>query len=137
MSAPRFDEGRLALFADRLAGDVEAGLIPGVDVLVGGRDGVLWRRCLGFRDTTARDPLREDAVWRIFSMTKPVTSVAYMMLLEAGVTSLNDPVSRVIPEFADLGVYSGGGGDAAGARTLVAQIVHRPCGGTRRHRDAS
>jgi CubicO group peptidase (beta-lactamase class C family) len=55
-------------------------------------------------------PLRDDAIFRIASMTKPITSIAYMMLLEEGLTALDDPVTRVIPEFADLGAYAGGGG---------------------------
>lgn len=53
--------------------------------------------------------LADDAIFRIASMTKPITSIAYMMLLEEGLTALDDPVARVIPEFNELQVYAGGG----------------------------
>jgi CubicO group peptidase (beta-lactamase class C family) len=53
--------------------------------------------------------LTDDAIFRIASMTKPITSIAYMMLLEEGLTALDDPVARVIPEFNELQVYAGGG----------------------------
>lgn len=62
---------------------------------------------------TLRDdgtPMREDALFRIASMTKPVTSIAFMQLVEQCKVALDDPVARVLPEFAELGVYAGGGG---------------------------
>ena len=62
-------------------------------------------------------PLGEDAIFRIASMTKSVTSVAYMMLLEQGLTALDDPVSRVVPDFGSLGAYAGGGGGVPFAST--------------------
>ncbi|MXO89884.1 serine hydrolase domain-containing protein [Pontixanthobacter aquaemixtae] len=55
-------------------------------------------------------PMREDALFRIASMTKPVTSIAFMQLVEQCKVALDDPVSRVLPEFANLGAYAGGGG---------------------------
>ena len=62
---------------------------------------------------TLRDdgtPMREDALFRIASMTKPVTSIAFMQLVEQCKVALDDPVARVLPEFAKLGEYGGGGG---------------------------
>jgi CubicO group peptidase (beta-lactamase class C family) len=56
-------------------------------------------------------PMREDAVVRIASMTKPVTSIAFMQLVERGLVALDDPVARIIPEFDKLDVYAGGGGE--------------------------
>jgi CubicO group peptidase (beta-lactamase class C family) len=64
--------------------------------------------------------LRDDAIFRIASMTKPITSIAYMMLLEEGLTALDDPVARVIPEFEGLQAYAGGGGGAP--------FASQPCG---------
>lgn len=55
-------------------------------------------------------PMREDALFRIASMTKPVTSIAFMQLVEQCRVALEDPVTRVFPEFADLTIYAGGGG---------------------------
>ena len=54
--------------------------------------------------------MREDALFRIASMTKPITSIAFMQLVEQCKVALDDPVSRVLPEFAELGAYAGGGG---------------------------
>jgi len=64
-------------------------------------------RC-GSRDLEAGLPVTDDTVWRIYSMTKPVTSVAVMMLLEEGRLSLTDPVSALIPSFAGARVFAGG-----------------------------
>ena len=62
----------------------------------------------GMRDREAAAPLGPDAIWRIYSMTKPITSVAAMMLWEEGLFELKDPVSRFLPEFADQRVWRGG-----------------------------
>ncbi|HEV3140380.1 MAG TPA: serine hydrolase domain-containing protein [Vicinamibacterales bacterium] len=62
---------------------------------------------LGKRSATAADALQKDSIFRIYSMTKPVTGVAMMMLYEEGKWRLDDPVSRYIPEFARLKVYTG------------------------------
>jgi CubicO group peptidase (beta-lactamase class C family) len=62
----------------------------------------------GSRDLEAGLPVTQDTVWRIYSMSKPVTSVAAMMLYEEGKLALSDPVSAFIPAFADVRVYAGG-----------------------------
>ena len=90
---------------------VGLGKLPMADILVA-RDGEpVYRATLGNAraDGTA---LGQDAIFRIASMTKPVTSIAFMQLVEEGKVALDDPVARVIPEFANLGVYNGGGGSA-------------------------
>jgi len=61
----------------------------------------------------------DDTIWRIYSMTKPITSVAAMMLYEQGLFELTDPVSRFIPEFADARVYVAGPANAPGSRRGV------------------
>ena len=61
----------------------------------------------GTRNVTAADALQKDAIFRIYSMTKPITGVAMMMLYEEGKWRLDDPVARYIPEFAHLKVYTG------------------------------
>ncbi|HEY0312395.1 MAG TPA: serine hydrolase domain-containing protein [Allosphingosinicella sp.] len=65
------------------------------------------------------EPLRDDAIFRIASMTKPVTSVAYMMLLEQGLTALDQPVEEVVPELKELGVYADGGAAKPAARAMT------------------
>lgn len=105
-----FDPERLARI-DRFLAEhyVEPGKLPGVQVLVA-RDGqpVHFGQAGVLRAEGA--PMREDALLRIASMTKPVTSVAFMQLVERGLVALDDPMGRVLPELANLGVYAGGGG---------------------------
>ncbi|MCW8278459.1 beta-lactamase family protein [Pseudomonas sp. PCH199] len=90
---------------------VGAGKLPMADILIA-RDGeTVYRATLG-QARADGTPLRHDAIFRIASMTKPITSIAFMQLVEEGKVALDDPVARVIPEFANLGVYNGGGGTA-------------------------
>lgn len=88
---------------------VASGRFPGTQLLVAREGQPVHYGHLG----TLRDDgtaMREDAIFRIASMTKPLTSIAFMQLVEQCKIALDDPVSRVIPEFNDLGVYAGGGG---------------------------
>ena len=102
------DADRLDRIDRRLARYVDEGLLPGWLVTVS-RHGrlahVSWR---GSRDLEAGLPVEQDTLWRIYSMTKPITSVAAMMLYEEGAFELSDPVSAFIPSFADVRVYAGG-----------------------------
>ncbi len=100
---------RIAPFVDKHY--ISTGKLPNAQFLLA-RDGA---EVLRFGLGTARKDgpaLANDTIFRIASMTKPVTSIAFMMLVEEGLVALDDPVTRVIPEFAGLGVYAGGGGDA-------------------------
>ncbi len=67
--------------------------------------------CYGYQDRETQTPITEDTLFRIYSMTKPVTAVALMMLLEEGKFILDDPVSDYIPSFANLNVFAGYAGD--------------------------
>jgi CubicO group peptidase (beta-lactamase class C family) len=109
------DPAEAGLDAERLkrvdayfAGYVADGRLPGW-LLTINRHGRLAHvaRC-GSRDLEAGLPVTDDTVWRIYSMTKPVTSVAAMILYEEGRLALTDPVSAFIPAFADVRVYAGG-----------------------------
>ena len=105
-----FDAARLDRIAPFLAeAYIDSGRLPNAQLLVA-RDGqpVHYTR-LGSMGDDGRT-LRDDALFRIASMTKPVTSVAFMQLVEQCRVALEEPVTRVLPEFADLRVYSGGGG---------------------------
>jgi CubicO group peptidase (beta-lactamase class C family) len=68
---------------------------------------------VGRLDSRKADPVQKDSIFRIYSMTKPVTGVAMMMLFEEGKWRLDDPVSRYIPEFAKLKVYTGKNDDGS------------------------
>ena len=87
---------------------VDDGRLPGWLVAVSRRGRLAHVSCYGSRDLEAGLPVEPDTLWRIYSMTKPVTSVAAMILYEEGAFELSDPVSRFIPAFADVRVYAGG-----------------------------
>jgi CubicO group peptidase (beta-lactamase class C family) len=87
---------------------IAPGRIPCADFLLARRGEVVHRSVIGLQDVERGIPLAEDAVFRIYSMTKPVTSVALMSLVEEGRIALDDPVARHIPEWAELGVYQAG-----------------------------
>ena len=87
---------------------VDAGRIPGALTLIYRRGEIAHFRAIGLADVERRTPLREDTVFRIYSMTKPLTTVAFMMLVEQGLVALDTPVHALIPEWKDLGVYQGG-----------------------------
>jgi CubicO group peptidase (beta-lactamase class C family) len=102
------DSERLKRLDAHFAGYVADGRLPGW-LLTVRRHGRLAHvaRC-GSRDVEAGLPVTDDTVWRIYSMTKPVTSVAAMLLYEEGAVALTDPVSAFIPSFADVRVFVGG-----------------------------
>jgi CubicO group peptidase (beta-lactamase class C family) len=102
------DAERLKRIDAHFASYVADGRLPGW-LLTVNRHGRLAHvaRC-GSRDLEAGLPVTDDTVWRIYSMTKPVTSVAAMMLYEEGALALTDPVSAFIPAFGDVRVYAGG-----------------------------
>jgi Beta-lactamase class C and other penicillin binding proteins len=103
-----FDQRRLDRIDQHFRRYVDDGRLPGWLVLVSRAGQVVHLSTYGQRDVEAGLPVQTDTLFRIYSMTKPVTSVAAMMLYEQGAFELRDPVSRFIPAFADLRVYRGG-----------------------------
>src|SRR3954463_16424389 len=87
---------------------IDAGRFPGTQVLVYRRGNVVHSTAQGFADLERKAPLQEDTIFRIYSMTKPITSVAFMMLVEEGRVALDEPVHKYIPEWKDLGVFQSG-----------------------------
>jgi CubicO group peptidase (beta-lactamase class C family) len=102
------DSERLKRIDAYFAGYVADGRLPGWLLTVRRRGHLAHVARCGSRDLEAGLPVTDDTVWRIYSMTKPITSVAAMMLYEEGVLALTDPVSAFIPSFADVRVYAGG-----------------------------
>ena len=99
-----FSTERLGRMTKWFQGDVEKGVIPGAVVLVA-RDGKLvYLQALGYRDREKHIAMKPDAIFRIASMTKPITTVAVMMLAEEGKIDLLAPVSQYLPEFKDVKV---------------------------------
>jgi CubicO group peptidase (beta-lactamase class C family) len=103
-----FDQARLERIDRHFARYVDRGRLPGWLITVSRRGKLAHVSPYGHRDVAAGLPVEPDTLWRIYSMTKPITSVAAMMLYEEGALQLTDPVSRYIPSFADARVFAGG-----------------------------
>jgi CubicO group peptidase (beta-lactamase class C family) len=102
------------------ARQVDEGRLPGFLVAVARGGRVAHLTVHGLRDVAAGLPVTADTLWRIYSMTKPVTSVAVLTLVEEGRLALEDPVDRYLPAFAEPRVYVEGSGD---------DVVTRPAAG--------
>ena len=100
-----FDPARLARIGRHFAAYVDNGKLPCWLVQVARGGDVVHRSGYGMGDIDAGRGVTEDTIFRIYSMTKPITSVAAMMLYEEGAFELKDPVSKFIPSFADARVY--------------------------------
>jgi CubicO group peptidase (beta-lactamase class C family) len=87
---------------------IDAGRFPGTQLVVYRRGKLVHSAVQGFADLERKAVMKNDTIFRIYSMTKPITSVAFMMLLEEGRVALDDPVSRYIPEWKNLGVFQAG-----------------------------
>ncbi|MCI4064551.1 beta-lactamase family protein [Micromonospora sp. R77] len=103
-----FDPARLARIDEHFGAYVDDGRLAGWQIVVTRRGEVAHSATYGLRDREAGSPVESDTLWRIYSMTKPITSVAAMMLWEEGRFELTDPISRWLPEFADVRVYDKG-----------------------------
>ncbi len=118
-----FSTDRLARLDAVLHGYVDKQKVPGVQTLVSRRGELVHRDCYGFRDIEADAKVEPDTLYRIYSMTKPITSVALMMLYEEGHFLMENPVSRWIPELADLRVWTGGTAEAPETKALDAPLT--------------
>lgn len=95
---------RLERVTQAFRNEVERGAIPGAVLLVARKGKLAYFESVGFRDKTSAAPMPKDAIFRIYSMTKPFTSVAAMMLMEEGKILLTEPVSKYLPQLAKLEV---------------------------------
>lgn len=95
---------RVDAYVDRL---VAERTLAGAITVVARRGRLAHVRCHGMMDAEAKRPMREDAIFRLYSMTKPIVCVATMMLIEEGAFALHDPISRYLPPFADVQVAEG------------------------------
>ncbi len=101
-----FSADRLARVRPAMQRYVDAGQLAGIQGLVSRRGQVAWFDSVGMADIAAARPMTEDAIFRIYSMSKPITSVALLMLLEEGRLQLSDPLARYIPAFAEVKVLA-------------------------------
>src|SRR4051794_6539472 len=95
---------RLQRISDGLSREIDRGTIPGATIMVARRGQIGWFEAWGRQTPAATPPMTRDSIFRIFSMTKPIVSIAVMQLLEDGLLLLGEPVAKFIPEFADTKV---------------------------------
>jgi CubicO group peptidase (beta-lactamase class C family) len=116
---------RLAMITEVLKADVASKRIPGAVLLIARHGKLAYLESVGNLDPSTESPMTADAIFRIYSMSKPITTVAAMMLVEDGKLSLENPVSMYLPEFAKMmvGVEKP---DAGGAATLELVPARRP-----------
>ncbi len=103
--------------------------IAGASVIVARKGKIALFETFGMMDKEAKKPMEQDTILRFYSMTKPVTSVAAMMLYEEGKLKLDDPVSKYIPEFKGLKVYSKSGKHAEQKREMSVRDLFRHTSG--------
>ena len=121
-----FSSERLARIAPFFQGEVDKGAIPGAVLLVARNGKLVYRQAVGYQDREKKTPMKPDAVFRVFSMTKPVTTVAVMMLAEEGKIDLLAPASQYLPEFQDLKVGVEKTDPGTGQPTLSLEAPLRP-----------
>jgi CubicO group peptidase (beta-lactamase class C family) len=93
---------RLGRIATMLKKEIADGKLPGAVVMVARKGRIIHSDAVGFQDKGANAPMKLDSIFRIYSMTKPLASVAAMMLVEDGVIQLTDPISKFLPTFKDM-----------------------------------
>ncbi|HMJ44978.1 MAG TPA: serine hydrolase domain-containing protein [Pseudolabrys sp.] len=105
LAAPSsFSPDKLRRVGDYIRNEIVTGKIPGAILLIQQHGKPVYFENFGVRDVVTRLPMTADTIFRLYSMSKPITSVAVMMLVEEGRLSLGDPVSKYIPAFADVKV---------------------------------
>jgi CubicO group peptidase (beta-lactamase class C family) len=120
-----FSRAKLERAGDFLRNEVAAGKIPGAILLIQQHGHPVYLENFGLRDPGSKQPMTSDTIFRLYSMSKPITSVAAMMLVEDGRLRLDDPLSKYIPAFADVkvGVESA---DASGNPSLTLEQPKGP-----------
>ncbi|MEU7413753.1 serine hydrolase domain-containing protein [Streptomyces sp. NPDC042638] len=119
------DAGALDRLDRHLARHVDEGRLPGFLVAVARAGRVAHLTVHGLRDVGAGLPVEPDTLWRIYSMTKPVTAVAVLLLVQEGRLSLDDPVDRYLPAFAGPRVYESGSGTDVRTRPAAGPVLVR------------
>jgi len=116
------DPARLARIGEHIERSyVDTGRLAGCQIAVARHGHVAYARSFGRMDRERARPVAEDTIWRIFSMTKPITSVALMMLYERGLFQLDEPVARYAPSWGAPRVWVSGLGEE-----MVTERAHRP-----------
>ena len=99
-----FSSDRLARITQFFRSEVDKGALPGAVLAVARNGKVVYRQAIGYQDREKKIPMQTDAIFRIYSMSKPITTVAVMMLAEEGKIDVMAPVGQYLPEFKDVKV---------------------------------
>ena len=120
-----FNQDKLAKVGEFFKNEIATGKIPGAIVLIQQKGKPVYREYFGVQDVVSKQPMTDQTIFRLFSMTKAITAVVSMMLVEDGTIKLDDPVSKYIPSFANMkvGVEKKA---ADGTRTLELVPPNRP-----------
>src|ERR1700758_1554445 len=121
-----FSPERLSRITQFFQSEVDKGAIPGAVLLVSRNGKTVYRQAIGYQDRENKLPMKPDTIFRIFSMTKPVATVAVMMLAEEGKIDVMAPVARYLPEFKDVKVGVEKTDPATGKPTLTLEPPVRP-----------
>ena len=116
-----FAPDRLQRLTETLAAEIGKGTMPGAVLMIQRNDKIAYYEALGALDPEKKAPMRKDAIFRIYSMSKPITTTAAMMLVEQGRLALADPVHKYLPEFKDVKV-----GEEKPDKTLDLVAPRRP-----------
>lgn len=125
---------RLQRLDATMQAEIDAGRKAGIAVLIARRNKIVYQKALGYAELEDKTPLRTDAYFRVYSMTKPIVSVALLMLFEEGKFQLTDPLEKYIPGMKDVKVYTGDDADGnmvleAPKRKITIQDVFRHTAG--------
>jgi CubicO group peptidase (beta-lactamase class C family) len=120
-----FNQQKLQRIGEFFRGEIANGKIPGAILLIQQHGNPVYHEFFGVRDVATRLPMTDDTIFRLYSMSKPITSVAAMMLVDAGKLRVDDPVAKYIPSFAEakVGVEKK---DDSGEKVLELVPVNRP-----------
>jgi CubicO group peptidase (beta-lactamase class C family) len=120
-----FNQQKLQRIGEFFRGEIANGKIPGAILLIQQHGNPVYHEFFGVRDVATRLPMTDDTIFRLYSMSKPITSVAAMMLVDAGKLRVDDPVAKYIPSFAEakVGVEKK---DDHGEKVLEVVPVNRP-----------
>ena len=115
----KLNQSEIDNIKQRMQDAVDEELIPGALILVGNSNGVGLLETVGFQTPADRNPVSSQTIFRIYSMTKPIVSVATMSLIEDGLLALDDPIEKYIPEFNDLQVIDQNHGEIRAAQNSI------------------
>jgi CubicO group peptidase (beta-lactamase class C family) len=121
-------DARLARIETAIERDVEQGKLPGAVVVVARRGKIVYSGAYGFQDPIKKTPMRANTIFRIYSMTKPLVSVAAMILVEDGLVQLTDPVSKFLPVFKEVEVSTGAAEVPAERQMTVQDLLRHTAG---------